>query len=86
MLTDFASAVVAVALAVVTSGSTWGDVLAYPSLLALPLGLVAIAQVRGLYRRRLRIGGLDELFRVSGAVSIAAAGSTTSRCSATRAC
>jgi exopolysaccharide biosynthesis polyprenyl glycosylphosphotransferase len=72
LLTDLGSALVAVALAVVASGSTWHDVLAYPSLLAFPVGLVVMLQLRGLYRRRLQVGGLDELFRASGAVSIAA--------------
>jgi hypothetical protein len=39
LLTDLGSALVAVALAVVASGSTWHDVLAYPSLLASRSGL-----------------------------------------------
>src|SRR5215217_4545652 len=52
LLTDLGSALVAVALAVVASGSTWHDVLAYPSLLAFPVGLVVMLQLRGLYRRR----------------------------------
>ena len=72
VLTDLGAALVAVALAVVTSGTTWSDVLAYPSLLAFPVGLIVMLQVRGLYRRRLRVGGLDELSRAAGAVSIAA--------------
>ena len=72
LFTDLAAAFAALVLAIAVAGSAWTDAAEYPSLFAFPLGLVVLLQLRGLYRRRLEAGGLDELFRVFGAVSIAA--------------
>jgi exopolysaccharide biosynthesis polyprenyl glycosylphosphotransferase len=72
VLADLAAAWFAVMIAVVASGASLQDGLAHPSLAAFPVIVVAMLQLRGLYRRRLHVGGLAELLPVAGAVSVAA--------------
>jgi exopolysaccharide biosynthesis polyprenyl glycosylphosphotransferase len=72
VLADLAAAWSALVIAVIVSGASLQDVFAYPSLVAFPVVVVAMLQLRGLYRRRLRAGGIDELLPVAGAVSVAA--------------
>jgi exopolysaccharide biosynthesis polyprenyl glycosylphosphotransferase len=73
VFSDLVMALTAVVIAIGTTNTPIASVgLDHPSLLAFPLVVAIMLQLRGMYRRRMHVAILDGLAPVAGAVSVAA--------------